>query len=657
MEIVVTENTTGQERKATFTVAAGTIRFPVTVTQTTERLTWIKFYHMDGTEWDGGLDILSRADHPGEFEFIVEWYPADWPCEVKVTPDRVIFPGLMPYENGYELKSTTLAGGRHHYHLKMKRYEDSEIDKDLLKSVSGSEDFTFQVGNVTKSGWFCHYLTHLYYQPQTYRLDIPKQRFVFTTTAASVVKEVRDPYDILTAEAKSRIENFSHGTTPAFTPVDHAIDLSFKESTAAKDAQKVYVTFSFPYTPGMPDKTVELEAHHLQPNSYMVKPGGSLHIPIRKVSRVWKNEPLFTPVEPVNLSVELIWQDAPSVVTEIALTPEYTRDGWDSEIFVRLGSDEGNALVALKQGGEILWSWHVWSSFYDPDNGGSTYVVDYPELRSVYMDRNLGATRASGATREDIKHSQGLFYQYCRKDPFPPMEQYVDYPGQEIYDYLEQRMNTYDINGNPHPRSKTSTQVWNRRQITSSADKDNVTLSIRNPTLFLTSGPPAYNWFSTDPGNWPWLWWGPVNYEYFKSEYDPCPDGWKITDCPIEDLDIYDYGDDVDKYGNFTENYGYDFQNMGYVPASGIMDFATGDASNYKGVGKWFALWCHSADMESGVDGNLTRYQIFANIPLDMDINIDAPPQYPSMYPAAGLNVRCMRYDLDRYDSWLAGKE
>ncbi|MCD8072093.1 MAG: FimB/Mfa2 family fimbrial subunit, partial [Alistipes sp.] len=390
MEIVVTENTTGQPRKATFTVEAGTIRFPVTVTQTPDPMTRIMFYHMDGTEWDRtGENFVSLAGQSTEFEFVVEWYPEEWPCQVTVVPDPTY--GALEYEPGYELKSETLHGGRKHYHLKFKNYSDSDVVVD--KPGGGhpflSDDIYFQVGDLERYRFLLNHLVHLVYEPKVYRLVRPGLGLDLYTNVPFVVKQVDDPYGILTPQNLAALRNHSHPGTGVFSGMTISFPLEFAESIPAKDGKKVTVTVSFPLF-DMPDKVIELEAYHLQPNSYMVKPGGSLHIPIRKAYRAWQLEPMYTTLEPSGLSVELLWQDAPSVVTEVALTPQYAKDGWDSEIFVRLGSDEGNALVALKQGGEILWSWHVWSSSYDPDKGGDTYIVNTPAYRNVFMDRNLG---------------------------------------------------------------------------------------------------------------------------------------------------------------------------------------------------------------------------------------------------------------------------
>ena len=71
---------------------------------------------------------------------------------------------------------------------------------------------------------------------------------------------------------------------------------------------------------------------------------------------------------------------------------------------------EGNAVIAVKDESDvILWSWHIWVSYYDP------YATEqlYPS-GAIMMDRNLGALSVEYG---DVL-SWGLFYQQGRKDPF-----------------------------------------------------------------------------------------------------------------------------------------------------------------------------------------------------------------------------------------------
>ena len=71
---------------------------------------------------------------------------------------------------------------------------------------------------------------------------------------------------------------------------------------------------------------------------------------------------------------------------------------------------EGNAVIAVKDASdEILWSWHIWVTDYDP---GSTEQIYQSGV--LMMDRNLGALSVQYG---DVL-SWGLFYQQGRKDPF-----------------------------------------------------------------------------------------------------------------------------------------------------------------------------------------------------------------------------------------------
>lgn len=108
MELYVTENNTTGPRTATFTVAAGTIRFAVTVTQTGEQMTWIKTLDMDGNEINE-IDIISRLEESEKVEFVVEWYPHGWNCEVSVATGAGA-DGLVEYESG-DISGGTLTGG------------------------------------------------------------------------------------------------------------------------------------------------------------------------------------------------------------------------------------------------------------------------------------------------------------------------------------------------------------------------------------------------------------------------------------------------------------------------------------------------------------------------------------------------------------------
>lgn len=72
---------------------------------------------------------------------------------------------------------------------------------------------------------------------------------------------------------------------------------------------------------------------------------------------------------------------------------------------------DGNAVIAVKDaGGNILWSWHIWVTGYDPNNEYDTWCIGVK-----MMNRNLGALSKEP---EDGALTHGLLYQWGRKDPF-----------------------------------------------------------------------------------------------------------------------------------------------------------------------------------------------------------------------------------------------
>lgn len=134
-------------------------------------------------------------------------------------------------------------------------------------------------------------------------------------------------------------------------------------------------------------------------------------------------------------TAEVLWQDVDGLVE--VLTTSGKGPSQRIVFSVKNGA-YGNAVIAMKKDGEILWTWHVWSTEYDPEyheipvgkkyaypvqgghvhryggdfwepsaNGTDAYVATYRD--KYIMDRNLGASSPE---------SPGLMYQFGRKDPF-----------------------------------------------------------------------------------------------------------------------------------------------------------------------------------------------------------------------------------------------
>lgn len=185
--------------------------------------------------------------------------------------------------------------------------------------------------------------------------------------------------------------------------------------------------------------------------------------------------------------------------------------------------------------GDILWSWHLWvtdyepdqaeswsSGYYEPVNGVSgSKVFHYKYWGNSYqwiMDRHIGAKGWKPAVRYDeslsiskqtqLKKSAagyGLFYQWGRKDPFPGR-------GAANGDLIGN--NLYDLEGKSISNPITS-QIKNYSILQTSAVPTTL-IGYDSSVSGIQYDGKGYNWRN------------PVNNSS-KSLYDPCPPGWEVT--------------------------------------------------------------------------------------------------------------------------------
>lgn len=155
----------------------------------------------------------------------------------------------------------------------------------------------------------------------------------------------------------------------------------------------------------------------------------------------------------------------------------------------------GNAVIAAKDAsGNILWSWHIWCcEDFIPETTAQTYYNN----AGVMMDRNLGATTA----KQSSVGSQGLLYQWGRKDPFLGSS---DLPN-------------YFINVSYSSSRAVSTIGFHKAK--SSAQTGTIDYTIQRPTTFLTSDRSDWT-YSSSTDDTRWL--------PSKTIFDPCPAGWHV---------------------------------------------------------------------------------------------------------------------------------
>ena len=187
------------------------------------------------------------------------------------------------------------------------------------------------------------------------------------------------------------------------------------------------------------------------------------------------------------VSAELIWEtynisDAVTVGTVIS---DLSFDGTNVQFKVPDGYIPGNALVAVKdEDDQIIWSWHIWVSDFDPANTG--IVTDEGVM---IMDRNLGALNNS----DDVL-SFGLFYQWGRKDPFVGCG------------------NISDMSfANTAPAKKI-------KYIASGSDTDLASYAESHPYVVISDS----KWNAVS-GLW----------DEVKTINDPCPVGWRVPDASV----------------------------------------------------------------------------------------------------------------------------
>ena len=221
-------------------------------------------------------------------------------------------------------------------------------------------------------------------------------------------------------------------------------------------------------------------------------------------------------------SVSLLWSCPEGIVKDLSFA-EGRISFTSPEPFIK-----GNALVgALDKHGKVLWSWHLW-------------LTEQPGERvcsgdaGVALDRNLGAV-STGYLQEG---SDGLKYQWGRKDPFAP----------GMYDTVVS-----------DPR--TGTEKY----------------ALEHPCTFICGNPVNRDWLY--PGN------EIGAQQYAKGLNDPCPVGWQLPrgDFWLSSAECSVYGSELtglimvagpreDLPGISPESEG----TSGWYPAAGYLDWRDG---------------------------------------------------------------------------------
>ncbi len=255
-------------------------------------------------------------------------------------------------------------------------------------------------------------------------------------------------------------------------------------------------------------------------NSYIVKPGST--IGIKAVEGNSTTALTFN-------NASLLWQDKSGLVKSVSASPSA------GVIVVVLNpSVSGNAVVTAKNNDEVVWSWHLWVTDYDPGEDPFSYTAASGNTY-VFMDRNLGAMN-------NTKYSAGalgLIYQWGRKDPFVGSSDV-----QSAIPVVK-----YDIDGNVVPDVAEERPVYNDNTST------NLRLAIKNPNTFYhapSSAWPVVDWLTDKAALQDNDLWGGVSS--YKTKYDPCPEGWMVPPSG----ELWNFMKEYKKEGALTSDGKYD---------------------------------------------------------------------------------------------------
>lgn len=276
----------------------------------------------------------------------------------------------------------------------------------------------------------------------------------------------------------------------------------------------------------------------------------------------------------------------------------------------------GNALVAIKKGGTVVWSYHVWVINHANMNPPAHVPVNLGGNTYYLLDRNIGAAYGSTTNAEKAYMTYGLLYQWGRKDPLPISGTSTYSDGATVLFHSGERRNAcvQELLNNPLeriletgsnksalPQNKANLRLWG-----APAGYGTTTASV------LTSYTEGFS----------------------KSVYDPCPEGYMVPQAYYySGLGIgistrYGYGAWLDYDG---QNYAY-FALPGYVGASAETVTAGATKTTTAGTTGW--LWCSNPYGTGGWAGYSYRVYVSGG-------NIVIGNTYAAS--GASLPVRCMR--------------
>lgn len=375
-------------------------------------------------------------------------------------------------------------------------------------------------------------------------------------------------------------------------------------------------------------------------NTYIVKQGSSVDIPVKRAFDIWSDytgtdvatgklldKTIFPNFDNPSghMSVSVVWEEAEdatttpgSIISSINLKNSLVGSGSDDFINVVVGDTHtGNALIALRLDGDVIWQWQIWVPADDP----TVKAYGYNNSATVYwfMDRNLGAIDtkqqawtgpsdgSSGVATQ--RNAHGLYYQWGRPTPMRKfgstnLPRVDAIPGNEVQNLRNALQTPFFIkSGNPDP-GQTSIPVGN----------------------ILTQ-----DWYTNTSGQWLTRWGNATDDDTTnKSGLDPCPQGWRVPAWK-EGLSPWHCLENSISLG-IIDKTGYDFTELGrilgFYPVSG---YRARSASYIYDIGNFSGIWTATSSPDHRARRLFLSY-------LNPFINSQS-----IHYMANGLSVRCVQ--------------
>lgn len=324
---------------------------------------------------------------------------------------------------------------------------------------------------------------------------------------------------------------------------------------------------------------------------------------------------------------QLIWQDVNN------LTSDYTIDGDYLKFQVPAGSiAEGNAVIAVKSGSTIVWSWHIWVTPETYSNltsvntvtgsgnftTGHTYSVTPVNLgwvgsgsitKSGYEGRSCDVkvtqsgggqtqtftiTQSPNITVTTSKGGNSPFYQWGRKDAFPPSN------------------GSGNTDKSVYVGSGVDSKGWYNEQNNSATIGTNIQYPWKHYYNNSTYGPVSttyYNMWDAQNGST-----DNVKTATKKTIYDPCPPGFCV---PTGNLYYF-----MGNAGSRSDS-NWDSTNKGktwtlngasiYFPAAGYRNYSSGALSIVGSNGSYWSATPDSTNNGRHLNFNSSNWSWYDN--------------------------------------------